>query len=447
MVRERDLYHANRLSLIHFNVTAHSDNIITIVNNEPSWLRQRLQLLNEPGLVNGYLKGLRCQADVPNLPVAIVPNIDNSATDQERLAASKQIEWESPRFVVSYFLSNKINPSNRRESGDWTWTGMHSVVNIGESFRQYDGYDFYSNNLAFGLEENNRVGICIVSTQIRTGTNSDGSPIFTTYYPRTSEPYILPANRPDLITFIAEWKQELELSLDKPNLIVYVQGGGSGTGTGTATQTPPTVTLASPAGYAGQLYASENTLLTLTVGNLTPSQPFYLSWLHGTANTIVRTDAYTATSSGTFARTIGTSELGLLAGTQDYGARAAQSTVSTDVSPKLNIRLGTINIGSDFYPQSGGNHSASVNGVIRPGSSFQWQWQKSNSATNSTFADVGTATTMTAPTSTDIFTITTPMASFTTWGMNARYRLKITRGTHVVFSNEAVAWSGSPALG
>lgn len=428
MPPEKLTYPINRTSLIQYDVNIHSDNVIPILFNDPVQIRQELNLFTEPGRSNAYLKSLKCNADIPNLPEQSIPNLGDGASDLERYAAQKQVEWHSPRFHVAYWLTKKPYPSNRPESNDWFWTGHHSVVNVG-SWRQYDPYDFFSNNLTFGLEEGDRLGFSVISIQI---LDANGIPI--SYFPRTLPPYELPANRADKVTFICEWTQELLINVNRDVMTIYV--AASGTTSNTTPVIPPAIAVTVPTGTptnstgAPILYASENSPFSFAITKLQPNTDFFVSWIANAQ--IYKTDTFRSDANGnyTVSATSQTFAAAPYPGTAEYVIRVTQGSVSTE-SSKINIRVPTVTMMyAVFYVSSG--TTAEIRNV-KPGTTYQLSWVKNG-------ADLaGSIATYTMATASDSQQLNFPSTMFnqTGWG-TGKYRIRFTKtGTNLsILSNE-----------
>lgn len=297
------------------------DSILTIVHNNPVYSRLKFPECKEPGIVNGYLKKLKIFCDVPNLPMAEVPDIDITATRTEAYALQKQVEWHSPGFGILIWSSKHPNPSPSPSIGDWTLIGYHSVINTGV-WRQYDSYPLFSNNLTDELEEGDRIGISLVS-RWNNGVE---------YFARLSPPYSMPENRPDQISIEASWVQDLVVAKkDAQPIFLTVYSTTSSGGTQVQTKPPTVVITANGQPISGDLYTIDKTPMTLTVGQLTPNGQFSYQWyLAGSAIGTVATDNADANGNKTFNFDSAAFTAPPFTGTGSYSLRVTNGALSTD---------------------------------------------------------------------------------------------------------------------
>lgn len=296
--------------------------IKTVVHIDPTVSRLKFPQETAQGCVNGYLKKFTVFADVPNLPMATIPTMEITASASEVYAAQKQVEWHSPGFGILLWVSKLANPSSDPSAGDWDAVGYHSVINVG-SWRQYDSFPVFSNNLTEDLEEGDKIGISLQSRWV------DGVEYFAKYNP----PFSLPDNRADRITYQLSWVQDLVVAKPdaKPIFLTVFSTSSSGQ---TQTQTqPPTVALNDNNGQAlaTTLYTYDKTPITVNIGNLQANSQFSYQWyLAGNPIGTIATD--TASSTGTKSYSFDSSAFlsAPFSGTGAYSLRVTQGSFSTD---------------------------------------------------------------------------------------------------------------------
>lgn len=294
------------------------DNIITVVHNNPLVTRLAFPEVKEPGKVNGYLKKLLIMCDVPNLPLIDLPTVEITTSRSEAYMLQKQTEWHSPGFGILLWATKHPNPRPEPGYGDWTLKGYHSVINTGV-WRQYDSYPVFSNNLASELEENDRIGISLVS---RWNNQIE-------YFPRFTPPYVLPDNRPDTITYDVAWVQDLVIAKqDTRPLFITVYSSGSST-----PQTQPPLVAITSLGQpvTGELYTFNKTPMSLSISQLTPSAPFSYQWyLAGNPIGSLTNDTADGTGAKVFNFDSSVFVSPPFIGTGSYSLRVTNGALSTD---------------------------------------------------------------------------------------------------------------------
>lgn len=299
------------------------DKIQTLVFNDKAEALTNLAGLGTDAQIicNGYLKDWKCYTEINSLTEQAFPNLPEFATDSERLSATLNVEWGSPRFHCCIWSTNKTNPSNIPTLGDWILEGKFSLYKaFGYPYRIYYPFDLLTNNIAREFAAGVRFGFSIENAGYGFPITSGNS------------------SNQDVISFSGNWTQEIIVISPEPSpVVVNVTGGSSSSSPSPSpnpspTPTPPpepVITLTFP---AGSLRTYNNPSISYNITGLTPSTSFTLTWQSGTTTLVdEKTETLTANSSGSYSGTLQTKEFNNapfsgLGGT--YRAKVTQSGVS-----------------------------------------------------------------------------------------------------------------------
>lgn len=308
------------------------DRIQTLVFNDKEPLLTAYTGLITSGTtwVNGYLKDWKCYAEINSLAEQPFPNLPEFATDSERLSATLNVEWGSPRFHCCIWSTNRLNPSNIPSDGHWTLEGKFSLYKaFGYPYRIYYPFDLLTNNIAREFGENVRFGFSIENVgygyPLTTGTNQD------------------------IITFSGNWTQEVIVVSPEPLPVIINNNTYTGSNSPspspspspTPTQSPPTVILTPPSGVT-TVSSWDNHVLAILITGLTPSSNFTLSWIKGTS-TVIKTNTFQSDSTGKYEANFESGQMSLdpFQGSGSYKIRATQNSVSGD-SAVVNVNCMSI---------------------------------------------------------------------------------------------------------
>jgi hypothetical protein len=93
---------------------AYSRNTNIIKSFNPTTLRQTIYT---PGYLSpwdksstirfyGFITSLRMKVDISSLPESVIPNLELTSSRTERLTAVRDLEWNSPRKQINFYLQN-----------------------------------------------------------------------------------------------------------------------------------------------------------------------------------------------------------------------------------------------------------------------------------------------------------------------------------------------------
>lgn len=287
------------------------DNIITLINNDKAAFLAEYTGITGQCWINGYIKEWKCYGEINSLEEQPFPNLPEFATDSERLSATLNVEWGSPRYHCNIWSTKKTNPSSRPSNGDWILEGKFSLTNpFGYPYRIYYPFDLLTNNIAREFSDGIRWGFSIQNVGYG--------------YPITS------GTNPDIIDFSGEWTQEAIEVVPVPTpVIIYASGSGSSPSP-TPTQNPPTCTITLGSGVTAPIATFYGGTLTLNVTGLVANSTFTFSWMKGT--TVLNTQSLNSSSTGTYTGVFNVADFGAspFTGNGDYKFRATQNGVSGD---------------------------------------------------------------------------------------------------------------------
>lgn len=293
------------------------DKIQTLVHNDKTELITSFSGLGTTGQViaNGYLKDWKAYSEIKSLTEVPFPNIPEFATDSERLSATLNVEWGSPRFHCCIWSTNKTNPSNVPSVGDWILEGKFSLYkSFGYPYRLYYPFDLLTNNIAREFGEDVRFGFSMENVGYG--------------FPITS------GSNPDVITFSGNWVQEMVVIAPEPEpVIVNVTGGSSSPSpTPTPTQAPPVCTITLGSGVTTPIATFYGGTITLNVTGLVANSTFTFNWMKGT--TVLNTQTLNSSASGTYTGVFNVADFGAspFTGNGDYKFKATQNGVSGESS-------------------------------------------------------------------------------------------------------------------
>lgn len=289
------------------------DRIQTLIHNDKTELIASFSGLGTTGqiIANGYLKDWKCYAEINSLDEQPFPNLPEFATDSERLSATLNIEWASPRFHCCIWSTNKTNPSNSPTQGDWVLEGKFSLYKaFGYPYRLLYPFDLLTNNIAREFAEGVRFGFSIENTghgfPVTSGTNQD------------------------IITFSGNWTQEMVVIAPEPTpVVIYASGGGSSPSP-SPVQNPPTCTITLGSGVVSPIVAWNGGNINLKITGLVANSSFTFKWLKGTIE--LSTQTFNSDANGEYNAVYAVSNFNgsPFTGSGDYKFRATQNNASGD---------------------------------------------------------------------------------------------------------------------
>lgn len=118
------------------------------------------------GVVNGFLKNLRATEFTKNLQESPLPSFsleDDSATKQLK---ALQVLWGSARIHLEVYFS--------LDGATWYQVGVVPVIHpMGYEFRQDELFDFFTQNIAFEMEQTAQIGLKLKNVGYGLLTSTD----------------------------------------------------------------------------------------------------------------------------------------------------------------------------------------------------------------------------------------------------------------------------------
>lgn len=234
-------------SSFNWNVSTPSNNIITILYNDPALLKAKYPILGDNFACNAYLTDLYTIERAYSLPSAQLPDYTDEDTRRERTLKTSRMQWGSAAFHANFFVTGKTPPIS---TNDWVFIGTIPILNTeGFKYTRHRPMDLVTHNLARPFGEGSSLGLQIENVG----------------YPLTSA---------DKLGIDCTWHQETSLVQDDwaPVLI----------------QTAATVTsysdsiIVSIGTLARQLFAARPTRDSLTITNNSTTATVYYSLNGGT---------------------------------------------------------------------------------------------------------------------------------------------------------------------
>ena len=384
-----------------YNTTTDQDNIITLVDNNPSVITTAYPSLTAPLWTNGFIKEWKVYSEIYSLTEAPFPNLQDTSSDNERLAAVLNVEWGSPRFHFCVWSTTKNNPSNRPSAGDWVLEGKHSILHpAGYPYRIYYPLDLLTNSISREVGEAGKFGFSIENAGYGYPTNQD------------------------VIVTSGQWTQELVyLAPDPTPVVVYVTGGSSSG----AVSAPLAASLTLPTGIT-TAKALDNTQIAIAVQNMTPSTAFTLKWFKG--STEISSESLTSDSAGKYTGTKAVADNpSIFSSSGNYFVRVTQGSQTID-SATVSVSVPFLTVSPSSFPNS---NSGTFTGS-------GWNAGTVNIMYNKNGTDLpSTAYTVTADSSGNFTASISGTGFFFNGslgvGTDKTYKMKGTQGTYSAYSN------------
>lgn len=354
------------------------DRIQTLIHNDLTELASTHSSLPDASklIANGYLKDWKCYAEIRSLTEQPFPNLSEFATDSERLSATLNVEWGSPRFHCCIWSTDRSNPSNIVDDEHWILEGKFSLYKaFGYPYRIYYPFDLLTNNIAreFG------VGVRFGFSMENAGYG----------FPNTSP---LNPNK-DTITFSGNWTQELVV-ISSAEPIFNINVGSSSPSPSPTPAPTPVVTLSPPSDVTPPILTWNNQNLTIAVTGLTANSSFTFQWFKGT--TLVSTQTLQSDAEGKYNAVFPCKDFNAspFTGNGDYKIKVTQSGGSGESAA---IAIKTMYATLSPTPTST-NPSTQITVAMfgtTGGGMFNWKMQKNN-------VDVGSSSFLFADTNPDV---------------------------------------------
>ena len=141
------------------------DTIVPVYESSPASISNLLPNGSTIISFNSFIKNLKVFASVQSLEESELPDIKLEDSDTDKLRKTLDIEWGSPRKQLNLYIAT---------DSSWYQVGSVSLLNpYGYPFRIYNILDLFTDNLAFELGENGKVGISVQDVGYGLLTNVD----------------------------------------------------------------------------------------------------------------------------------------------------------------------------------------------------------------------------------------------------------------------------------
>lgn len=150
----------NRVKSIVISLQAGNSDIIPIYQNDGGLTLGKDFLAGYTIIsFNCFVKNLKAFASVQSLPEVKLPDFKLEDSETDKLYKTIDVEWKSARKQLNLYISNTQITNNQTKEG-WSQVGSLSILNpSGYPFRVYNLMDLYTDNLAFELGDNSKIGI------------------------------------------------------------------------------------------------------------------------------------------------------------------------------------------------------------------------------------------------------------------------------------------------
>lgn len=222
---------------------AATSGITVFFKNDPALLQNIVPTDSSLNWVNAYLSELYATTTINSLAEIALPNYADSDTQIEQVTKTLQMQWGSPRYELCFYI-------RKSDTSPWIFKGKVSLLHqAGSPYVSYRPLDFYTDNLARGLEQGASLGV---------GYNDCG--------------YGLPGNN-DSVQLDGSIRQEATIT--QPDIVptVIVLGGT----VQQVTQYSNTSTVTATAA-ARQAVGARSTRINVVITNNSSSTPVYYSF-------------------------------------------------------------------------------------------------------------------------------------------------------------------------
>lgn len=153
-----DSFRQDYTGSFNFDYTQGS-NIITVLDNDPILLKTIFPSLPSDFVCSGYLTELFSIERAYTLGSSELPQFEDTDTDRDRILKANQLQWNSPRYHLNFYISGKTTISS---INDWVFIGTVPILNTGGfKYTRHRPFDLLSQNLARPFGKRAKLGIQI----------------------------------------------------------------------------------------------------------------------------------------------------------------------------------------------------------------------------------------------------------------------------------------------
>ena len=134
-------------------------NIVTLLDNDPSLIRQAEPNLPQDFICNCFLEELYTIERFPSLPQTSLPDWSDKDSRRERTLKTYEMQWKTKNLHCNLFITKKVTASTLN---DWTFLGTIPFLNTeGFKYTRHSAFDLLTNKLVRGFGERAKLGIQI----------------------------------------------------------------------------------------------------------------------------------------------------------------------------------------------------------------------------------------------------------------------------------------------
>lgn len=391
--------------------------IITLVDNNPDYIKYKFGLQGTKGVCNALLDELRCYATISSLPEVSFPDYSPEDSESERVIKAQSYEYNTARFEGIVYRKAK-------HSTEWAEVGLVALKNAGGfRYRIHRLLDLLTDNIGVKLGEYGKIGIAIKSVGYG--------------YPQSF----------DRISFTGSWVQEYTWASElPPSVIVNNYGSTSNSPSPTPTPTPvtPTFVLSLAQGKTSAV-ANSSDQITLTTTGITAGTGLSGVWYKGTTNTGI-SESISVLSGGIVL--LNSNKL-LPSGSGNYKLKITYSGVeytTNEIAVIVNPDVGVVIDSGAAFVENANSNPITITGRYFAAGSVTYTWLLNDTATTLT----GTFT----ADSTGGFTVSQNSSQFYNYGNSTGgnpeggrgyWKLKLTQAGIDYYSNAIYAMDLMPA--
>lgn len=390
--------------------------IITLVDNNPDYIKYKFGLQGTKGVCNALLDELRCYATISSLPEVSFPDYSPEDSESERVIKAQSYEYNTARFEGIIYRK-------AQHSTEWAEVGLVALKNAGGfRYRIHRLLDLLTDNIGVKLGEYGKIGIAIKSVGYG--------------YPQSF----------DRISFTGSWVQEYTWASElPPAVIVNNYGSTSNSPTPTPTPVTPTFVLSLAQGKTSAVANTSDQIILTTTG-ISAGTGLSGIWYKGTTSTGIN-ESISVLSGGIVL--LNSNKL-LASGAGNYklkitysGTEYTTNEVAVSVSPEVTVAITSTASGDTSFFVVGNSFQLAITGKYFTPGTVNFTWYRNNVALTNT----GTAT----ADANGNFTLdqSTSNASFYTSGGGSKegtYKLRFVQGSVTVDSNTIYGADRLPAV-
>lgn len=211
--------------------------IVVLADNNAYAIKAKYGLGNVNGWINGLINELYLTAQIISLPEVRLPEFEDFESPTDKLTKTLTYEWATARVEAELLLGDPI--------GNWASLGETALKNSnGYRYRKHRLLDLITDNPAFQLQENYKLGIKILNVGFGDITDRDK------------------------ISITGSWIQEfIAIQYQPPYVVNNLYGGGGSTPTTPTTSNATLSLLISGGASSASIFESSAIAVSLSKAN------------------------------------------------------------------------------------------------------------------------------------------------------------------------------------